>query len=52
MNVCIDVGNTTMAIGFYRNDKLYRKMVHNTDTKRTEDEYVVLLEHTFYQPSF
>ncbi len=47
MNVCIDVGNTTMAIGFYQDDKLYRKMVHNTDTKRTEDEYVVLLERTF-----
>ncbi len=47
MNVCIDVGNTTIAIGFYQKDKLYRKMVHNTDAQRTEDEYVVLLERTF-----
>ena len=47
MNVCIDVGNTTMGIGFYHNDKLYRKLVHYTDTSRTEDEYVLLLERTF-----
>ena len=44
MNVCIDVGNTTMGIGFYHNDKLTRKLVHNTETSRTEDEYVLLLE--------
>ena len=47
MNVCIDVGNTTIAIGFYQNDKLYRKLAHNTDANRTEDEYVLLLERTF-----
>ena len=46
MNVCIDVGNTTIAMGFYKNDKLYRKMVQNTIVNRTEDEYVVLLNNT------
>ena len=47
MNVCIDVGNTTIGMGFYHNDKLIAKLVHNTDTSRTEDEYVLLLERTF-----
>ena len=46
MNVCIDVGNTTIAMGFYKDDKLYRKMVQNTIINRTEDEYAVLLINT------
>ena len=46
MNVCIDVGNTTISMGFYQNDKFYEKLVHNTDITRTEDEYVVLLQNT------
>ena len=43
MNVCIDVGNTTIGIGFYRDDKLISKIIKNTDINRTEDEYVVLI---------
>ena len=46
MNVCIDVGNTTIAMGFYQNNKFHCKMVHNTIINRTEDEYVVLLNST------
>ena len=46
MNVCIDVGNTTIALGFYQNDKFLCKMVHNTVLNRTEDEYVVMLNST------
>ena len=46
MNVCIDVGNTTIAFGFYKNNKIQCKMVHNTIVSRTEDEYVVLLNNT------
>ena len=46
MNVCIDVGNTTIAMGFYLKDKIHQKLVHNTEITRTEDEYVVLLQNT------
>ncbi len=46
MNVCIDVGNTTIAMGFYENNEFLCKMVHNTIVNRTEDEYVVLLNET------
>lgn len=45
MNVCIDVGNTTIAIGLYLDNKLYRKSVTNTDANRTEDEYVLIIQN-------
>ena len=44
MNVCIDAGNTTIGIAFYKDDKLYKKIVQNTDASRTEDEYLVILK--------
>lgn len=47
MNVCIDVGNTTISIGFYKEGQLYRRLTQNTDVNRTEDEYVVLIKNTF-----
>ena len=47
MNVCIDVGNTTISIGFYKEGELYRRLTQNTDVNRTEDEYVVLIKNTF-----
>lgn len=47
MNVCIDVGNTTISIGFYQDDKFYKRQTINTDPKRTEDEYVVILKNSF-----
>ena len=46
MNVCIDVGNTTVAIGFYANDVLQSRLIQYMDINRTEDEYVVLLKNT------
>lgn len=39
MNVCIDVGNTTIAVGFYENDTLIDRISTMTNTNRTEDEY-------------
>lgn len=47
MNVCIDVGNTTISIGFYKDNKLYQRLTQNTDVNRTEDEYLILLKNTF-----
>ncbi|MCR5184598.1 MAG: type III pantothenate kinase [Bacilli bacterium] len=47
MNVCIDVGNTTTAIGIYQDDKLIHRTSYNTDAKRTEDEYVNLFQNAF-----
>lgn len=47
MNVCIDVGNTTTAIGFYENDKQIHRTSHNTISNRTEDEYISILKDVF-----
>ena len=47
MNVCIDVGNTTISMGFYQNGKLLNRLTVYTDVSRTEDEYLVLLKNTF-----
>ena len=45
MNVCIDVGNTNTAFGFYENDAIKSRFILNTDIKRTEDEYVAILQN-------
>ena len=45
MNVCIDVGNTTICVGFYKNDKLCKRLSQYTDASKTEDEYVLFLEN-------
>ena len=39
MNLCIDVGNSTIGIGFYQDDSLIERMSFNTDPKLTEDEF-------------
>ena len=46
MNVCIDVGNTTIAMGFYVDGKISSRYIHNTDINRTEDQYLALLKDT------
>ena len=43
MNVCIDVGNTTIAVGFYENDKIIDRISTMTDSDKTEDEYASAL---------
>ena len=52
MNVCIDVGNTTISMGFYENNKLINRLTQFTDVNRTEDEYVMLLKNTFNSLGF
>lgn len=45
MNVCIDVGNTTISVGFFRNDNLIHRLSFTTDLVKTEDEYASLLSN-------
>ena len=37
MNICFDVGNSTIGIGVYKNNVLFERMSFNTDVKLTED---------------
>ena len=43
MNLCIDVGNTTIGIGFFEEEKLFKRVIVTLDIKKTKDEYVSLL---------
>ena len=47
MNICIDVGNSTIGIGAYKNNKLIERMVVNTDPHFTEDEFYQLFKRPF-----
>ena len=43
MNLCIDVGNTTIGVGLFDNDSLIVRMSFTTDLVKTEDEYASLI---------
>ena len=44
MNVCIDVGNTTIGVGFFEEDKLLERLTFTVDLKKTKDEYVFAMK--------
>ena len=45
MNICFDVGNSTIGIGVYKNNILKERMSFNTDVKLTEDEFYHLFKN-------
>ena len=47
MNICIDVGNSTIGIGVFENNNIIDKMVVNTDPHFTEDEFYQLFKKPF-----
>lgn len=47
MNVCIDVGNSTIGIGVFEDNNLIDRMVVNTDPHFTEDEFYQLFKKPF-----
>ena len=44
MNLCIDVGNTTIGVGFFKEEKLFKRLTHTVDTKKTKDEYISVIK--------
>ena len=52
MNLCIDVGNTTIGMGFFEEEKLIKKIVLTIDLKKTKDEYISVLKRTLDENSF
>ena len=52
MNLCIDVGNTTIGMGFFKEEKLIKKIVLTIDLKKTKDEYISVLKRTLYENDF
>ncbi len=47
MNICIDVGNSTIGFGAYQDNKLIERMIVNTDPHFTEDEFYQLFKKPF-----
>ena len=47
MNICVDVGNSTIGIGIYKNNALIERMIFNTDIRLTEDEFYHLFKKQF-----
>ena len=47
MNICVDVGNSTIGIGIYKNSALIERMIFNTDIRLTEDEFYHLFKKQF-----
>ena len=47
MNICIDVGNSTIGIGVFDNHELVGKLILNTDVRLTEDEFHLLFKARF-----
>ena len=52
MNLCIDVGNTTIGVGFFKEEELIKKIVYTIDLKRTKDEYISVIKRTFKENDF
>ncbi len=46
MNLCIDVGNTTIGVAFFKEEQLYKRLSYTVDTKKTSDEYISVIERT------
>ena len=46
MNLCIDVGNTTIGMGFFKEEKLFKTLAYTVDEKKTKDEYISLLKQS------
>lgn len=44
MNLCIDVGNTSIGVGVFYNDKLIKKIRLTTGLEHTEDEYFTVIK--------
>lgn len=44
MNICIDVGNTTVNIGFFKDEKLIERITFNTDFKKTSDQFYSIIK--------
>ena len=46
MNLCIDVGNTTIGVGFFKEETLLKRLTFTVDLKRTSDEYLSIINRT------
>ncbi len=46
MIITVDIGNTNIVLGVFQNDEIMFTSRISTDTKKTEDEYAVIIKNT------
>ena len=46
MNLCIDVGNTTIGVGFFKKEELRLRVTYTLELKKTADEYKSVIKQT------
>ena len=46
MNLCIDVGNTTIGAAFFKEERLVKKTTYTVEEKKTSDEYISVMNRT------
>ena len=46
MNLCIDVGNTTIGVGFFEKEELRLRVTYTLELKKTADEYKSVIKQT------
>lgn len=44
MNVCIDVGNTTINVGIFQKGEIIERLSFTTDVVKTRDEYATIIQ--------
>ncbi|MBO4856112.1 MAG: type III pantothenate kinase, partial [Bacilli bacterium] len=52
MNLCIDVGNTTIGVGFFKEEQLLKRLSYTVDTTKTSDEYISVIKRTLKDNGF
>lgn len=45
MNICVDVGNTMVKIGFFKEEKLIKTLSFTTDERKTDDEFYLIIKN-------
>ena len=46
MNLCIDVGNTTIGVGFFKEKELFLRLTFTVNQKQTKDEFKSVIKRT------
>ena len=52
MNLCIDVGNTTIGVAFFEEEAILKRLTFTVNTKKTSDEYISVINRALKENDF
>lgn len=52
MNLCIDVGNTTIGVAFFNEEAIAKRLTYTVNLKKTSDEYESVINRTLKENDF